>query len=145
MKQIVKRASTLGIKYLTVYAFSTENWKRSKEEVDGIFKLLIQYVDSELAELNENNVKVCILGDYKELPEKAVERLEKSLSTTEKNDGMQFNIALNYGSRSEMVRSVRAIGEEIKAGRFLPEEVDEKIITANLYTGEGGIRILIFS
>lgn len=139
MKQIVKRASTLGIKYLTVYAFSTENWKRSKEEVDGIFKLLIQYVDSELAELNENNVKVCILGDYKELPEKAVERLEKSLSTTEKNDGMQFNIALNYGSRSEMVRSVRAIGEEIKAGRLLPEEVDEKIITANLYTGEGGI------
>lgn len=139
MKQIVKKASVLGIKYLTVYAFSTENWKRSKEEVDGIFKLLIQYVDSELAELNRNNVKVSILGEYQVLPGKAVERLEKSIATTGENDGMQFNIALNYGSRRELVEAVRQIGREIAAGDLAPEEVDDKIISDNLNTAREGI------
>lgn len=139
MKQIVKKASVLGIRYLTVYAFSTENWKRPKEEVDGIFELLIQYVDSELAELHRNNVKVNILGDYQALPHKAVERLEKSMATTAGNYGLQFNIALNYGSRMELVRAVRAIGEGIKKGYLLPEEVDENIIIDNLNTGRHGI------
>lgn len=68
MKEIIKRADVLGIKYLTVYAFSTENWKRSQEEVGGIFKLLVKFVASELAELNENNVKVHMLGDYRQIP-----------------------------------------------------------------------------
>lgn len=139
MKQIVKKASVLGIKYLTVYAFSTENWKRSEEEVNGIFKLLIQYVDSELEELNDNNVKVNILGDYKALPEKVVGKLEKSIVTTAKNTGMWFNIALNYGSRMEIIQAVRKIGEEIKEGNLLPKEIDEKNIIDNLYTGVAGI------
>ena len=106
MKEIVKASSTLGIKYLTVYAFSTENWKRSQEEVGGTFKLLVKYVDSELKELHENNVKVRVLGDYSVIPKVAVERLEKSLKTTAQNTGLQFNIALNYGSRAEIILSL---------------------------------------
>ena len=77
MKEIVKAASSLGVKHLTVYAFSTENWKRSTDEVSGIFKLLIIYVEKELRELHENNVKIKILGDYERLPKEAVNSLEK--------------------------------------------------------------------
>ena len=100
MKEIIKRADIIGIKYLTVYAFSTENWKRSAEEVGGIFGLLVKYVASELKELNENNVKVRILGDYTQIPKTAVGSIEKALITTKDNDGLQFNICLLYTSPS---------------------------------------------
>lgn len=82
MKEIIKRADVLGIKYLTVYAFSTENWKRSREEVGGIFSLLVKYVASELEELHRNNVKVAILGDYDQIPRTAVASIDKALATT---------------------------------------------------------------
>ena len=114
MKEIIKTSSTLGVKHLTVYAFSTENWKRSDEEVSGIFKLLVKYVDSELEELNANNVRVRILGDYSVIPEEARNRIEKSLAATASNTGLQFNIALNYGSRAEIVRAVNRINEDIR-------------------------------
>ncbi len=137
MKEIIKKADVMGIKYLTVYAFSTENWKRSREEVGGIFNLLVKFVGSELNELNENNVKVHILGEYTEkVPQKAVESIEKSLQTTSENDGLQFSIALNYGSRMEITRAVKKIGEQIAAGRLKPEEINDKLISANLYTGD---------
>lgn len=136
MKEIVKRASTLGIKYLTVYAFSTENWKRSNEEVSGIFKLLVKYVDSELQELHKNNVKVHIMGDYSAIPKIAVDRLEKSLETTKNNTGLQFNIALNYGSRKEIVRAVNNIYKDIENGKLDKEQVGEDTISKYLYTGE---------
>ncbi|NCE97686.1 MULTISPECIES: isoprenyl transferase [Clostridia] len=137
MKEIVKASSVLGVKYLTVYAFSTENWKRSKEEVGGIFKLLVKYVDSELSELHENNVKVKVLGDYSVIPKIAVERLEKSLETTANNTGLQFNIALNYGSRAEIVRAVRRIYEDIRKGALDEEtEITEELISRYLYTGD---------
>ena len=106
MKEIVKRSSTLGIEHLTVYAFSTENWKRSVEEISGIFSLIVVYVEKELKELHENNVKVKVLGDYSLLPEKSVQSLEKALKTTENNTGLQFNIALNYGGRDDIRRAV---------------------------------------
>lgn len=137
MKEIVKASSTLGIKYLTVYAFSTENWKRSQEEVGGIFKLLVKYVDSELKELHENNVKVRVLGDYSVIPKVAVERLEKSLKTTAQNTGLQFNIALNYGSRAEIIRAVSRIRDDVTAGILADDiEIDETLISKYLYTGE---------
>ncbi len=137
MKEIVKASSVLGVKYLTVYAFSTENWKRSKEEVGGIFKLLVKYVDSELSELHENNVKVKVLGDYSVIPKIAVERLEKSLETTANNTGLQFNIALNYGSRAEIVRAVSRIYEDIRKGALEEEtEITEELINRYLYTGD---------
>lgn len=137
MKEILKRASSLGVKHLTVYAFSTENWKRSDEEISGIFKLLVKYIDSELEELNSNNVRVKILGDYSMLPAEAIERLDKSLATTENNTGLQFNIALNYGSRAEIVRAVNKIEEDRSKGlldRNVP--IDEALISRYLYTGD---------
>lgn len=139
MKEIVKRASSLGIRHLTVYAFSTENWKRSTEEVNGIFKLIVTYVDNELRELHANNVRVRILGDYSRLPSDAVARLEKSLAVTQNNTGMQFNIALNYGSRHEIVEAVRRISEAVRTGEFTPDQIDEEIISRNLSTGMAGI------
>lgn len=135
MKEIVKRASVLGVKNLTVYAFSTENWKRSDEEVGGIFKLLIKYVDSELKELHSNNVRVRILGDYSVIPKLAIERLEKSLETTKNNTGLQFNIALNYGSRKEIVRAVNNIIEDME-NDIISGEIDEETISRYLYTGD---------
>lgn len=137
MKEIVKASDILGIKYLTVYAFSTENWKRSQDEVGGIFKLVVKYVDSELAELHQNNVKVKILGDYRVVPKVAVERLEKSLETTKDNTGLQFNIALNYGSRAEIVRAVNNIKKDVESGKLTENiEITEEIISRYLYTGD---------
>lgn len=134
MKEIVKRCSTLNVKHLTVYAFSTENWKRSADEVNGIFKLLIIYVEKELKELHENNVKVNILGDYEKLPLAAVKSLKKSLETTKNNTGLQFNIALNYGGRDEIVRAIQLIVEDVKNGTVLPENIDAQVVSDNLYT-----------
>ncbi len=135
MKEIVKRASTLGIEHLTVYAFSTENWKRSVEEINGIFSLIVVYVAKELKELDENNVKVKVLGDYSMLPEKSVESLEKALKTTENNTGLQFNIALNYGGRDDIRRAVTDIAKLAAAGRISPDDIDEQLISDYLWTG----------
>jgi len=139
MKEIVKKSSEIGVEYLTVYAFSTENWKRSREEVGGIFKLLVKYVDSELKELNKNNVKVNILGDWSKLPEAARDRLKKTLDLTENNDGLKFNIALNYGSREEIRQAVSDIATEVKEGSLDINEISEELISASLYTGRMGI------
>ena len=135
MKKIVDHSDKLGIKHLTVYAFSTENWKRSLEEVSGIFKLLVSWVASDLKGLIDNNVKVKILGDYTALPANAVRSLEKTLEATKDNTGLQFNIALNYGGRDEITRAVRALAEKVKAGELEPEDIDEDAIAAELFTG----------
>lgn len=134
MKEIVKRCSVLGVKHLTVYAFSTENWKRSVDEVNGIFKLLIIYVEKELKELHDNNVKVNVLGEYEELPKDAVASLKKSLVTTNNNDGMQFNIALNYGSRAEIIRAVKKITHDVTSGVINENDINEDILNSYLYT-----------
>lgn len=134
IKEIVKASSALGIKYLTVYAFSTENWKRSTEEVSGIFKLIVIYIEKELKELHENNVKVRVWGDYERLPQDAVESLERSLKTTAGNTGLQFNIALNYGGRDEILRSVRKLAKEVEAGNLKADDITEDMISENLYT-----------
>ncbi|MCI9597777.1 MAG: isoprenyl transferase [Firmicutes bacterium] len=135
MKKIVDHSDKLGIQYLTVYAFSTENWKRSIAEVTGIFKLLVTYVNSELQELIDNNVKVKVLGDYSSIPGDAKKSLEKTLEQTKDNTGLQFNIALNYGGRDEIRRAMRTIGEEIAQGKRRPEEITEELIGAYLFTG----------
>ena len=135
MKRIVDHSDKLGIKYLTVYAFSTENWKRSMEEVSGIFKLLVTFVNRDLRELIDNNVRVRILGDYSTIPEDSRRALEKTLRDTEKNDGLQFNIALNYEARDEILRSVKGIADRVKAGELEPGEITEETIAEGLWTG----------
>ena len=135
VEQIVEDAARLGIRYLTVYGFSTENWKRSLAEVSGIFKLLVTYVNSDLKGLIENNVKVQVLGDYSTLPKDAVKSLEKTLEETKNNTGLQFNIALNYGGRDEIRRSVQTLAEKVAQGALQPEEITEDMIGAELFTG----------
>lgn len=134
MKEIVKASSSLGVKHLTVYAFSTENWKRSTEEVSGIFKLLILYIEKELRELHENNVKVKILGDYERLPKEAVKSLDRSLNITKDNTGLQFNIALNYGGRDEILKSVKTLARKVENGNLKADDITEDMIAENLYT-----------
>ena len=128
MKEIVRHASDIGVGYLTVYAFSTENWKRSAEEVSGIFNLLVKFVNLELDELNENNVKMNILGDYTALPKEAVKSIDRSVELLKNNTGLQFNIALNYGSRQEILDAIAKV-DDVKS---LTEEEFSKL----LYTGE---------
>ena len=135
MKEIVRKASHMGIKYLTVYAFSTENWKRTMEEVSGIFKLLVKLVKLDLSELDEENVRVRVLGDYSVIPDAARKSLDKTLATTEDNTGMQFNVAVNYGSRAEIVRGVNKLAEKIRSGE-LTGDITEEMISRSLYTGD---------
>lgn len=130
MKEIVKRSSTLGVKYLTVYAFSTENWKRSKIEVSGIFNLLVKYVASELTELDDNNVIVKMIGDYSPLPQAAIKSIERAKLTTENNSGLQFNIALNYGARDEVLRAAAAVCS--KGEEFTVEALERELYTAGI-------------
>ncbi|MDR0817870.1 MAG: isoprenyl transferase [Clostridiales Family XIII bacterium] len=134
MKEIVRRSSELGIEYLTVYAFSTENWKRSHDEVSGIFRLLVKYIDSELDEIYNNNVIVGVIGDYEPLPKDAVAALLKSFDRTKDNTGLKFNIALNYGSRAEIVRAARLIAEDAALGKLDAASVTEADIEERLYT-----------
>ena len=136
LKKIVIASSQMGIKHLTVYAFSTENWKRSAEEVSGIFKLIVKYVNSELEELYENNVHLNILGDYSMLPEDSVAAIEKALAKLADNDGMTFNIALNYGGRDEILKSVKKLYKECEADGKSIDELTEEDISRHLYTGE---------
>lgn len=137
MKKIVIAASNLGIKHLTVYAFSTENWKRSTEEVSGIFKLIVKYVNSELQELIDNNVRINIIGDYSMLPEDSVNAIDKLVSQTSSDDGLCFNIALNYGGRAEILRSFNKLYEVKKSweAEGIDREITEDDISYYLYTG----------
>ncbi len=135
MKKIVIASSEMGVKYLTVYAFSTENWKRSTEEVSGIFKLIIKYVNSELEELDANNVHINIFGDYSMLPKASVEAIDKMVDRLADNDGLIFNIALNYGGRDEVTRSVRELAAKVAQGELDPADITEDDISAHLWSG----------
>ncbi len=136
MKDIVRAASHMGVEYLTVYAFSTENWKRSKEEVSGIFKLLVKFVLRDLEELHQENVRVRVLGDYSVIPDSARKSMDETLKKTENNTGMQFNIALNYGSRAEILRAINRIVQLQREGVLPQEEITEELLSRYLYTGE---------
>lgn len=134
LKEIVKHSDQIGIKYLTVYAFSTENWKRSSEEVSGIFKLLVAYVNQEIDELCGNNVRVNILGDYSKLPKDAYSSVIYALDRTKLNTGLNFNIALNYGGRADIVKSVQELAKMVEKGDLKSSDITEDMISDHLYT-----------
>lgn len=135
MKKIVIATSNMGIKYLTVYAFSTENWKRSTEEVSGIFNLIVKYVNSELEELDENNVHINIFGDYSMLPKASIDAIDRMVSRLADNDGLVFNIALNYGGRDEIMRSVRELARQCAEEGRDPASLTEDDLSAYLWSG----------
>lgn len=143
MKETIKHCSKLGIDHLTVYAFSTENWKRSPEEVSGIFSLLVFFVNKELQELHANNVKVNIIGDYEELPEDAVISIEKTIELTKNNTGLTFNIALNYGARKDILDAVKfallSPSSANLAEKFSWRDISEETFSGLLSTGRNNI------
>lgn len=131
---IVEASHQLGIKYLTLYAFSTENWNRPKDEVFGLMKLLVFYIEKELEKLNKNNVKIQILGDITPLPDLPRKEVEKAIEKTKDNTGLILNIALNYGGRDEIVRGVRELLKDIKMGKISVEGLDTDNFSNYLYT-----------
>ena len=112
LKKVVRACGELGIGYLTVYAFSTENWKRPEEEVSGIFRIMVHYIEKELQELKRENVRVNVIGNRERIPGPAQERLQQALEETADNTGLVFTIALNYGGRSDIAEAVRRLAEK---------------------------------
>ena len=133
-RAIIRNAGELGIKYLTLYAFSAENWNRPKEEVDALMKYLIHYLKTETSELNKNNVRLEVIGQIWRLPENVQEQLRKSIATLAKNNGLTLIMALSYGSRIEIVDAVRRLAEKIKSGQLEPADITEKLISDHLWT-----------
>ena len=136
LKNIINLSSDSGIEYLTVYAFSTENWGRKKEEVDFLMLLLGETIKKELAELHRNNVKIRIIGDLSSLNIELQNILIHSMEKTSENSGLRLQIAINYGARNEIVSAVRQIATEVQTGKLSAEEINENLISNYLYTSE---------
>ncbi len=134
IRRVLKEADKLGVKYMTLYAFSTENWKRPKDEVSALMKLLVQYLRQEIKELHKNGVKINVLGDISRLPKECQEEIEKSVIKTQNNTGIVMNIALNYGGRDEILRAVKLISDDIEKGIIKSSEIDQNIFEDYLYT-----------
>jgi undecaprenyl diphosphate synthase len=133
-RTIIRTAGELGVKYLTLYAFSAENWNRPKDEVDALMKYLIHYLKTETPELNKNNVRLEVIGQIYRLPENVQEPLKKSIATLSKNSGLTLVMALSYGSRIEIVDAVRRIAEKARDGKLEPEDINEEVISQHLWT-----------
>lgn len=131
---ICEEAYKMGIQYLTVYAFSTENWKRPKDEVDALMKLLREYMKTCLKTARKNRMCVRVLGDKTGLDEDIRNRIEELEEATKENDGLHFQIALNYGSRDEIMRSIRHVMRDCLDGKIAPQDMDEEMFSAYLDT-----------
>ena len=134
IREIVKECSNLGVKYLTLYAFSTENWKRPPEEVGALMKLLMQYLKGEFAELNRNNVIINSIGNTSNLPKECFEELKIAYENTKNNTGLTLNLALNYGGREEITRGIKLMCEDIRINKISEEDICEELISKYLYT-----------
>lgn len=134
LEKIVRYAKNIGIKYITVYAFSTENWKRSEEEVSTLMNLMMNYLESYSKRADSENIKVQILGNRQGLSDKMNDLIEKCMERTKDNTGITFNIALNYGGRDEILGAVKNIAEKIQNNEMKIEDITEQTISDNLYT-----------
>jgi undecaprenyl diphosphate synthase len=134
VRAIVRAAGEVGVKYLTLYAFSVENWNRPKDEVDTLMKYLAKFLKDEIGELNKSNVRLDSIGQIHRLPEFVQEQLKKTKAALAKNNGLTLILALSYGGRTELVEAMRGIGQKIKDGELEPAEVNESVISENLYT-----------
>lgn len=134
VKEIVEVAAKIGIKYLSLYAFSTENWKRPEKEINGLMKLLVQYLRAELNTLHKNNIKVQALGDISKLPLLPRIEVEKAIEKTKNNDKMTLNIALNYGGRDEIIEATKNILKDVEMGKMDIEELNVNTFNKYLYT-----------
>ena len=134
VEQICEDAWDIGIKYLTVYAFSTENWKRPEKEVKALMKLLRKYLKDCIERTAKNNMRVRVIGDTTKLSEKFQNQIKELESASAHNDGLNLQIAINYGSRDEMIRAMRKMTKDCADGRFAPEEITEELFEGYLDT-----------
>ena len=134
LEKIVRYANKIGLKNITVYAFSTENWKRTEEEVKALMALLQSYLDDYSKRADSENIRVKILGDITALSQGMQKSIINCMERTKNNTGVTFNIALNYGGRDEIVKSVQNIVKEIQNGNIKIEDINEELISNNLYT-----------
>jgi undecaprenyl diphosphate synthase len=134
VRAIVRASAEVGVKYLTLYVFSVENWNRPKDEVDTLMLYLARFLKNEIGELNKNNVRLAVIGQIYRLPEFVQEQLKKTKAALAKNNGLTMILALSYGGRTELVEAVRNIGQKIKDGELEPAEINEALISENLYT-----------
>ena len=134
--ETAKAVKELGVKYLTVYAFSTENWKRSKQEVDGLMNLLRQYLDKNFEELEKNDVRIRFIGERNMLAADIVAKMENLERRTISNQSLVLQIALSYGSRQEIINAVKEAAQKVKEGELTVEGIDEKNFSQMLYTAD---------
>lgn len=134
LEKLVRYANKIGIKHITVYAFSTENWKRTEEEVKSLMMLFQSYLDDYAKRADTENIKVKIVGSRERLSDRMISSIERCMERTKNNTGIVFNIALNYGGREELIHSIKHIASEVKENKIKIEDIDEKLISDNLYT-----------
>lgn len=134
LKKIAKYANKIGIKYLTVYAFSTENWKRTKEEVGALMGLLQMYVNDFLNDKELENIKINILGDVSKLEQGLQKSIRKAIDRTKDYTGMTLNVAFNYGGRDEITKAVQKIATKVQNNEIAIQDIDEQYVSENLYT-----------
>ena len=134
LENIVRYANKIGLKYITVYAFSTENWKRTEEEVKALMLLLQSYLDDYSKRADSENIKVKVLGDITALSQGMQKSIINCMERTKNNTGITFNIALNYGGRDEIVRAVKKIAQKVEYKELKVEDINEDMISQNLYT-----------
>lgn len=134
IKRVVEAARDAGIMYLTLYAFSTENWRRPKSEVAGLMKLLKETVREEMAQLEKNGIRLNIIGRWRELPADLVSELEDALKTTAGNEKGVLNLALNYSGQTEIVDAVKGIVKDVQAGRADAQDITPELFERHLYT-----------
>ena len=144
LRDIIRASDDWGIECLTIYAFSTENWARSKEEVGALMALLLKYFASEIDELDAKHVRILILGDVDGLPEAQRKAVCDAMERTKDNTGLKLNIALNYGGRAELVRAAQRLADQVQKGELKPEEIGADAFAAQLYTaGQPDVDLLI--
>ncbi len=134
VREVLRCASKLGIRHLTLYAFSVENWNRPKEEVETLMKFLARYLKTEQQEMNQNNVRLRAIGQLDRLPGFVREQLDATIASLDQNTGTTLNLALSYGARTELVDAARAIAAKAKSGEMVPADIDEQTLSAHLYT-----------
>lgn len=134
VRNIVEGCAELGIEYLTLYAFSTENWDRPEDEVSGLMELLVETIRNEVATLNKNNIRLHVIGDLNMLPENARREMRDACQSTAKNTGLNLVMALSYSSRWELENAVKQIAQQIKDGSLQPEFITQDIIEQHLCT-----------
>jgi len=134
VREITETAAEIGIKYLTLYAFSTENWSRPQKEVDALMELLIDTIEKETPTLNKNNVRLMAIGDLSRLPGNAGEKLQRCIAQTSQNTGLTLVLALSYSSRWEITNALKNICKEVVAGKYTPDDINDELISNHLTT-----------